>query len=605
MDKKSPKQLIFRSKGLLLGLFFFFLLGLLTSASSASAEQCSDCGWGGWGCGQEECLGLGNCYFVDNLGLKNDCYDCADINSCADYPDQTTCEEAPCQTLSCTWNENSDSCQRADDHDATNDPEITSFKAEYEGEGLANIGSNVTAPAEVLHTWETNDDTVEVYLECNGDASESFSFTGSEAQAGSAQISYGIWGYEEQVVQCTLTAYNQKNETVLQQLSYTVTNPNKETTCQEKGGECIANPNAMEAGKAVLEDSYNCPQDQPYCMVDTCKGANYSQSSEKWSEAGCQEEENCGKAAPQNTWDCKEKGQICCEESLEGGNQCVTNNGTCLPACNDPYVPYNGNNQQEIQDACMEKQCCVTECSQEGGQCIDANNDCENVIQGVSCPETGDICCADKSTKIDCEEEGGECVSTDSCEYKSLSNTNCGQDELCCLPNPEEEDLQLCDPYEEGIAGGFLFLDRHLVPCGRQCDDPGSVYDETASCTLCHFFLLIKNIFDLILALIIIAAILAITIAGVLYIVSAGASLVQRAKEIVKYTLIAFALLLLSWLIVYTALNFMAAKEEFIGTGDNWFEFKCDLDSPFDEGKKGKNQNRKKEIRMTADTIFP
>jgi hypothetical protein len=98
-----------------------------------------------------------------------------------------------------------------------------------------------------------------------------------------------------------------------------------------------------------------------------------------------------------------------------------------------------------------------------------------------------------------------------------------------------------------------------------------------------------KNIFDLILSLFVIVAILVITVGGVLYIVSSGnASIKEKGKKTIQHALTAFGLLLLGWLIVYTALNFLAAKSEFLGNGNNWFEFDCDTESKLESGLKTK-----------------
>ncbi|MEA1926348.1 MAG: pilin [Patescibacteria group bacterium] len=142
---------------------------------------------------------------------------------------------------------------------------------------------------------------------------------------------------------------------------------------------------------------------------------------------------------------------------------------------------------------------------------------------------------------------------------------------------------------EEGIAGvDFLHFQRAIVPCGRKCDDTRTThYDETQSCTLCHLLILIKNIFDLLFAWLIIIALIFLTISGVLYIISSGnAGLKATAKGIITKTIAGFAVFILSWLIVYTTLVFVAADDDSkLGlqpATDAWFEFTCDpTTSPF------------------------
>jgi len=67
----------------------------------------------------------------------------------------------------------------------------------------------------------------------------------------------------------------------------------------------------------------------------------------------------------------------------------------------------------------------------------------------------------------------------------------------------------------------------------------------------------------------------------------ANPSLNTTAKEIIKKTLIGFALFLGSWVIVFTVLNLLSANTSLIGKGgDKWFEFSCDTKSVFTPGDK-------------------
>ncbi len=145
---------------------------------------------------------------------------------------------------------------------------------------------------------------------------------------------------------------------------------------------------------------------------------------------------------------------------------------------------------------------------------------------------------------------------------------------------------------KEGLEGvDFLFFKGPLVPCGinKKCaDSPSTTLNKP--CTMCHFIILIKNFFDLLLSLLVVVSILMLTVAGVIYIISAGSGLTGLAKEIIQKTLLGFGLFLLSWLIVYTLLNLLSVKTEMIGKGgDSWFKFECDTESSFDfdEGRGG------------------
>ncbi len=135
----------------------------------------------------------------------------------------------------------------------------------------------------------------------------------------------------------------------------------------------------------------------------------------------------------------------------------------------------------------------------------------------------------------------------------------------------------------EGLAGQrFLFFHGPLVPCGinKHCasDTGGSI---NKPCTICHFFVLIQNFFNLLLSLLIVVSIFMLTVAGVLYIISAGGKMATTAKEIIHKTLLGFGLFLLSWLIVFTLLKLLDVNTSMLGTGSGWFQFTCDDESAF------------------------
>ena len=134
----------------------------------------------------------------------------------------------------------------------------------------------------------------------------------------------------------------------------------------------------------------------------------------------------------------------------------------------------------------------------------------------------------------------------------------------------------------EGTSGGFMLFKGPLVPCGMH---NSCVKGGQQPCTLCHFIILVKNLYDLLLSLLIIAALLFLTIGGVTYIVSSGNSnLKSIAKGIITKTLTGFAIFLLSWLIVYAILLFISASPDsnsMLGRGANWYSFTCDTKSSF------------------------
>ncbi len=140
---------------------------------------------------------------------------------------------------------------------------------------------------------------------------------------------------------------------------------------------------------------------------------------------------------------------------------------------------------------------------------------------------------------------------------------------------------------QEGLEGvDFLVFHGPLVPCGinKQCANSGDrENDISVPCTLCHFIILVKNVFDLLLSLIITASLFMLTVAGVMYIVSSGGQLTGMAKGIIEKTLLGFGIFLLSWLLVYTLLNMLSVRDTVVGKGSRatWFQFECDTKSSF------------------------
>jgi hypothetical protein len=184
----------------------------------------------------------------------------------------------------------------------------------------------------------------------------------------------------------------------------------------------------------------------------------------------------------------------------------------------------------------------------------------------------------------DCASLSGSCLAPTSCASLVSGADPCPDGFVCCTSEGIIPTTPVSTDYEEGSTGGFFLLKGHLVPCGRQTDDSNTTNNETKSCTLCHLFILLKNIFDLMLSLIIIVAILMITIGGVIYIVSTGnPALTGIAKNIINKTLIGFALMLVGWLLVFTLLTFLSSTGSMLGTSpSSWFSFTCDETSLFD-----------------------
>lgn len=134
------------------------------------------------------------------------------------------------------------------------------------------------------------------------------------------------------------------------------------------------------------------------------------------------------------------------------------------------------------------------------------------------------------------------------------------------------------------IIGVFVFMpffsaDAQLVPCGR-----GS---ETGNaCTLCHLVQGAWNIIEFLKNIIIIVGITIITVAGIMYMVSAGnQGMISMAKAAIKNTLIGVSVMLLAFMIVTFIINniFKNTSADLntstggMSIGDTWsFNGNCD-----------------------------
>lgn len=126
-----------------------------------------------------------------------------------------------------------------------------------------------------------------------------------------------------------------------------------------------------------------------------------------------------------------------------------------------------------------------------------------------------------------------------------------------------------------------------LIPCGKT-PGPGVDASETAPCTICHMILGIQRIVNYGMTIVTFAAILAIVIAGIMYIISAGdEGMMTSAKGLLKNVLIGFALVLGAVTIVNITMWLLAAKgtlglEEGNASVTNftsWTNFSCSITS--------------------------
>lgn len=112
-----------------------------------------------------------------------------------------------------------------------------------------------------------------------------------------------------------------------------------------------------------------------------------------------------------------------------------------------------------------------------------------------------------------------------------------------------------------------------LVPCGKKINDPDTSWNECDPCNLCHFFFMGQLIVEFLVRLSGVASLVAISIGGLLYAFSAGNSgLIEKAKSIIKYTLIGFIIVFIAWAIVDSILY---ATGYIDPMGGEWYSIEC------------------------------
>lgn len=151
-------------------------------------------------------------------------------------------------------------------------------------------------------------------------------------------------------------------------------------------------------------------------------------------------------------------------------------------------------------------------------QCFDTT-----VKAGVCQAGTGQ--CTYENPIATCENLGDVCR-PDACKVDETGNARCVAD------------------IGENLCGG-------MVPCGRMLDNPATTLDETATCSFCHLALVASSIINYLLGLASTLALLAIILAGFLYILSAGNP--QRknaARSYLANILKGYAVVFLAFLIV-------------------------------------------------------
>jgi hypothetical protein len=167
-----------------------------------------------------------------------------------------------------------------------------------------------------------------------------------------------------------------------------------------------------------------------------------------------------------------------------------------------------------------------------------------NIVLGGVCQEGTGQCVYD-TTVSTCENLGETCK-MDACQISADGNAAC-----------------VADVSDDLCSGG-------LVPCGKQVNNPATTgWDESAPCDSCSMILMGQLTIEFLVQIAAIFATLVIIIGGFLYIFAVGqSSTIDKAKSIIKYTLIGFVIIFIAWSIV----NSILATVGYIDPlGGNWY----------------------------------
>ncbi|MBU4299314.1 pilin [Patescibacteria group bacterium] len=118
-----------------------------------------------------------------------------------------------------------------------------------------------------------------------------------------------------------------------------------------------------------------------------------------------------------------------------------------------------------------------------------------------------------------------------------------------------------------------------LVPCGRQCNDRSTPnVDESASCTLCHLFVMLDRIIDFLLIYILFPiAVLMLVIAGVLYvgavfeILPGGFQTISQAKGIILSVVLGLIVIFVAFILIGLFLKLIGLADWTTALYQNWW----------------------------------
>lgn len=185
---------------------------------------------------------------------------------------------------------------------------------------------------------------------------------------------------------------------------------------------------------------------------------------------------------------------------------------------------------------------------------------CGSVFFEVS-SASADAVCAGKRSGEQCSLGDGHSADYGSCD--ASGNCVSGSTRLTTPASGPGSAGQISN----NVVPGTTTEESDLIKCGRA---------GQRMCTLCDLIAGLNLVIQFIMKLSIGVGILAFTIAGVMYIISAGDSkMTGMAKETMKNAAIGFVIIFAGWVIINTTINSLGAYSNLGINITSWGQFEC------------------------------
>ena len=236
--------------------------------------------------------------------------------------------------------------------------------------------------------------------------------------------------------------------------------------------------------------------------------------------------------------------------------------------CNNDDEDDDGDGFADCDDTdCLSDPFCCGDGSVDGAEICDTN-------LPISCADPTPVCLNDCTGCVaelpGCVIGTGNCdgIAANGCETDLFSDTfNCGSCGNKCRAG-------YCTG---GKCPSLLHAEEGIIPCGRLVDDPSTEWIELQPCTICHIIILFSEIINLLMELVALITILAMIVAGLIYIKAGGnMSLILAAKQNINKVLLGFIIVFIAWVIVNVSMMLFGFNDP-LGDG-SWKKLNCDLE---------------------------